>query len=78
MRVSRRAIELIFVLETLILGIGGFILCYQPGYFNLVRFLIGTALIGTAVYNMFLYTRYLGTEMSKCDYFRFDDEIEEE
>ena len=78
MRVSRKTVELIFMVETMLLGIGGFILCYQPGYFNLIRFLIGTALIGTAVNNLFLYTKYLGTEMSKCEYFRFEDEIEEE
>ena len=78
MRVSRKTVELIFLVETILLGIGAVILCYQPGYFDLIRFLIGTALLGTAVNNLFLYTKYLGTEMSKCDYFRFDDEIEEE
>ena len=78
MKVSRKTVETIFVLETLILGIGGTILCYQPGYFNLVRFLIGTALIGSAVNNLFLYTKYLGTEMSKCDYFQLSNKIEEE
>lgn len=77
MEVSRKTVEAIFMLETLILGIGGTILCYQPGYFNLIRFLIGTALIGSAVNNLFLYVKYLGTEMSKCDYFKFNQTEDE-
>lgn len=78
MKVGRRTVELIFLLETVLLGVGAVVLCYQPGYFDLVRFLIGTALLGTSVHNIFLYTKYLGTEMSRCEYFYVGNKIEEE